>query len=29
VGERCAEGFGEAVVCRDLHNLTPGPEDLE
>jgi hypothetical protein len=29
VGERCAEGFGEAVVCHDLHNLTPGPEDLE
>jgi CRISPR-associated protein Csx10 len=29
VGERCAEGFGEAVVSHDLHNLTPGPEDLE
>jgi CRISPR-associated protein Csx10 len=29
VGERCAEGFGEAVVCHDLHSLTPGPEDLE
>ncbi len=28
VGERCAEGFGEAVVCHDLHNLTPATEDL-
>lgn len=29
VGERHAEGFGEAVVCHDLHNLTPGEEEMK
>ena len=28
VGERCAEGFGEVVVCHEFHNLVPSEEEL-